>query len=135
MSSTSASPAPPSSPSEQPYVTRALDPKRVAAVNKMCRSDRPDACVRIAGAFLNDVDGKLAVLVAAIEKEDYREVARLTHYLKGSADIIGATGLAALLADLDSEARMGRTHVAAAARLDAVARRACELVATTFELV
>jgi len=133
MSTPSASPPRPSS-APGPYVARTLDPKRVAAIKQMCRPGRPDACTRIAGAFLSDVDGQVPDLVHAIAGENLREVARLAHYLKGSASVVGAQGFAALLRDLDEEARAGRIHTRAAERLAAVAEQACQLVTETFQL-
>lgn len=133
MSTPPASPPRPS-PASGPYVARELDPKRVDSIKQMCRPGRPDACTRIAGAFLSDVDGHVPDLVQAIEDENHREVARLAHYLKGSANVIGARGMAALLRDLDEEARVGRVHARAAQRLTAVAQQACALVTETFDL-
>ncbi len=107
----------PDSPTDHPHRSRpsappearlpaddALDP---AALEKLERLGGPGFADRIVGIFLRDAPGHVARAEAALARRDGAELAYAAHALISTAANIGATGLEALVRQLERDAQAG----------------------------
>ncbi len=63
---------------------------------------------QVVGIFAERAPGDIAALRDAVGRTDLPEVARAAHRLKGSCAAVGATAMAALLAEIETDARADR---------------------------
>jgi HPt (histidine-containing phosphotransfer) domain-containing protein len=94
-------PAPPSDPLRRP---EAVDEGVLANLKELAGDDR-EFLPRIVREFFAHADRAVASLRQAALRRDAAEVRFTAHGLKGSAGSLGARGLAALCADLETRAR------------------------------
>nr|MDQ3317199.1 response regulator [Actinomycetota bacterium] len=83
---------------------RPLDPKVLAGLRELGDAE---LLSELAEMFLDDASSRLAALRGVIEDGDAHAVERAAHTLKGSSGNMGATGMAAICAELEEAGASG----------------------------
>jgi two-component system sensor histidine kinase/response regulator len=117
--------APLAPPSAEP--SSVIDDKVLGRIRALQRSGRPDVLRRVIGLYLDASPAQVAALLAAIQRRDGAEAARLAHGLRGSSGNLGASTFAAALAAIEHHGRHGA--------LDDMAATAASLPAQHDEVV
>jgi CheY-like chemotaxis protein len=104
----------------------ALSQAKLAELRSIAADGGPDLFRELAALFLGDLEERLAALRAGVSAGDAGTVARMAHTLKGSAGNLGAERLMGACLELEQAARGGTTTGLAAvlARLETEAARA-----------
>ncbi|HWZ29555.1 MAG TPA: response regulator, partial [Gemmatimonadales bacterium] len=87
----------------RPALPPAADLQRLQ--RELTEAGAADALGAILDTFLADAPGRMQTLIAAVTAGDAVAVARAAHAFKSAAATIGATGLAALLADIEGRGK------------------------------
>ncbi len=84
-----------------------LDPGVINAIRAMPSKQPGDTLSRLVGIYLQHTPVAIRDLRAAVEAGGCVEAQRITHTIKSSTGMLGATGLAALLGEAESASRAG----------------------------
>ncbi len=89
-----------------------LDRSMVDGMREALQDD--SLVVELAGSFLRDTPQRLQALAAALLDDDLVHVAKIAHYVKGSAQMFGATRLADVCAAVEYDRAVAelRAHLA-----------------------
>jgi HPt (histidine-containing phosphotransfer) domain-containing protein len=98
----------------------AVDEKRIALLRDLGGPDEPGFVPGLVKGYLAHADGAIAAMRKAAESGADADLERAAHGLKGSSANLGASGLAAICADLQ-RAGAARTARAAGPRVEAAA--------------
>ncbi len=91
-------------PSTAPKPVDVLDPAALAQIKALQRPGQPDILHRLLSHFQAQVPAKLAALQGLLEEGNRREISNVAHAMKSVASNLGASALAALLAQLERQA-------------------------------
>lgn len=86
------------------------DPRYLESLRALESPSDPGLVREIVADFLQSAPRQIASLRAAAGDGDGRSVEQLAHKLKGSCGLLGVTGLAALLQDLELASKGGACH-------------------------
>jgi PAS domain S-box-containing protein len=109
----------------------ALDPAVLAELRQLQGEGEPDIVQELAEAFQFETPPLLEALHEAVAKEQPEQLRRTAHNLKGSSNNLGARGMAALSAELETLGKNGTIEGAAelVARLENEYQRVCQALA------
>ena len=79
-----------------------LDQARLAVVRQAFEPGAADALAEVIDLYLDEATSQLQAVEEALTREDGADVKRLTHRLRGSSAVMGATRMAALCGELES---------------------------------
>ena len=79
-----------------------LDQARLAIVRQAFEPGAADALAEVIDLYLDEAASQLKGVDEALTREDVADVKRLTHRLRGSSAVMGATRMAALCGELES---------------------------------
>ena len=67
----------------------------------------PETLDAIIQMFTEDAPGLVAGLQAALERQDHRALAQISHKLRGSTEFLGTSGISSLAAAVEHAAKQG----------------------------
>jgi len=97
------------SPAEATLAERVvIDGSALAEIRRLQKKGAPDLVERVVSLYLADVPRIIAMLEAAVQRQDAQEIGQAAHKLKSSSASVGALYLASLLAEAELLGREGR---------------------------
>ena len=98
-------PAPAADAAPPPPELPALDPSRLASLQRLAEMTGQPLVREIVDSFLRETPRRLEQMGRALQRGDAEEIAFVAHSLKGSSGQLGALRVAALSAELESRGR------------------------------
>jgi len=79
-----------------------IDQTQIASLREIQQPGDPDLLTELIDLFLHEAASDIKALAKALQMSDAAEIKRLTHRIKGSSANMGATGMAAISAKLET---------------------------------
>jgi PAS domain S-box-containing protein len=123
---------PPADDGRQEESAPALDPAVLSELRQFQGEGEPDIVQELAEAFQFETPPLLETLRQAVAEEQPEQLKRAAHNLKGSSNNLGARGMAALSAELETLGKNGTIEGAAelVIRLEQEYQRVCQALAS-----
>ena len=84
-----------------------LDPDVIGSLVDLGGEDEPDLIVELIDLFLEDADARILALESSVRSQDWDQVARIAHTLKGASATMGAARFSVACRTVEMEARDG----------------------------
>jgi len=84
-----------------------LDPEVIASLVDLGGEEEPDLIVELIDLFLEDADVRVLALEDAVKTQDWDQVVRVAHTLKGASATMGAVRFSTACRTVEMEARDG----------------------------